>query len=160
MAAVARRIPLPADPVLAGRRHDYADAFEIELEPADVRTAEELARSCLEGAPAAVRGMIWQIHRHVLRFRLGPRSAADRVLGWAVTMSEPDVVCLAASGPLVDGRIVGRRTAAGRCRIITAVTYRHPAASAVMKAVAPVHRRTACLLLGRAVAATPTPSSS
>jgi hypothetical protein len=144
---------VPSEPLLATVRSDYADAFEIALEPADGRTAEEFARSCLEEVSAPLRTLIWRIHRHVLRFRLETQGAPGHVLGWTVARSEPDVVELTATGPLALGFIVGRRTGPDRCQIITAVRYEHAAAPVVMKAISPLHRRVARVLLEKAAAA-------
>ena len=152
-AAAARQIPVPQEPLLSEVRFDYADAFEIALDIADARTAEEFARSCLEEASAPLRAMIWRVHRHVLRFRLEAPRTPDHVLGWSIRLSQPDVVELTAVRPLLDGFIVGRRTRPDRCQIITAVHYKHAVAPIVMTAVGPIHRRVAPRLLGNAVAA-------
>ena len=152
----ARRLPVvPDEPLLGGRRYDYADAFEIDLSPADPRTAEQFARSALEESGWLVRTLVSVVHRRVLRLRLAPPSSPDHVLGWAIARSEPDVIQLEAASPLLGrGVIVGRRVEPGRSVIETFVFYaRRPASRVVWAVLAPAHRRVAPYLLERAAAA-------
>jgi hypothetical protein len=146
----ARRIAV-REPLVAGSRPDYADAFELRLRQPDDRTAEEWVRAGLEHAPAPVRWLIPVVHRRVLRLRLSPRADRDHVLGWRITTVAPDVVRLEASGSLADAVIVGRRVDPTRIRLTTALSYRQPArARGVWACVGPLHRRIAPLLLERA----------
>ena len=158
----ARRIPVPSDePLLDRTDYGYADAFEIEVHPDDTRSAEEFARASLEEAPAAVRWIIWNVHRHILRFRLGPPSSPEHVLGWRMALAEPEVVKLEASGPLGDAVIVGRRPTPTASRIVTCVFYNQPAAAPLIERfVSPLHRRIVRRLLERTVAAVPRATGS
>ena len=159
----ARRIALvPDEPLLGGRRYDYADAFEIELDPADPRTAEQFARCALEESGRAIRTLVSVAHRHVLRLRLAPPSSPDHVLGWHIATSEPDVLQLEATSPLLGhGVIVGRRVDRNRSVIETFVFYTRSRTSRVIWAVvSPVHRRIAPYLLERAAAAGVVPETT
>jgi len=83
---------------------------------------------------------------------LGSLSAADHALGWRIVASEPDVVRLAAAGPLLRGVIVARRRGTA-VTVSTFVTYEHPVATLVWRLVGPLHRRIAPYLLERAAEA-------
>lgn len=136
----------PASPQWAG----YQDVFETTLDPADRRTAEQLVRDGLEGAPAPVRRVVPLVHRWVLLLRLGSTRDPDRVLGWQVEESGPDRVVLRAGSPLADALLVGERDG-GRLRLTTRLRYLRPvAATVVWTAVGPLHRRIAPILLERA----------
>jgi hypothetical protein len=151
----ARRRPVVADePLIGSDRYDYADAFEVRLRSDDARSAVDVFRAGLEQAPRVMRGVVLIVHRVVLRLRLGPSSSADHVLGWQILASEPDVICLAAAGPLLRGVLVAR-VVPTRAVLTTFVFYQHPAARIVWATVCPLHRRVAPYLLRRAVGLTP-----
>src|SRR5919201_971712 len=106
MASRAQPVPVAADEhLIGGARYDYADAFEVRVEESDGRSAEELVRSALERASWQVRWTVWLTHRYVLRFRLGPRSSPDHVLGWKVATSEPEAFHLEAVSPFLRAAI-------------------------------------------------------
>jgi len=71
----ARRIPPPASQLDA--RADYADAFEVAISDGDLRTAEQAFRDGLGPEPGAIGRLVLWVHRHVLRFRLGPVVSSD-----------------------------------------------------------------------------------
>lgn len=78
-------------------RIDYEDAFLVATGPSADRTAEQWARTILEGAPAETRHALtrgWS----ALGLRLGSPESDQLVLGWQVRRSTPDVVLLGASG--------------------------------------------------------------
>jgi hypothetical protein len=150
---VVSRRAVREEPLLEGARHDYADTFVARLAEPDTRTAEEWARAGLEAAPGPVRRLILIAHRRVLRFRPATGSPAGTVLGWAVVVSEPDVVLLEASGPLMRGVIVGRRTEPTVAELSTFLCYSKPWVRVVWAVVAPVHRRVARYLMERAARA-------
>src|SRR5215213_6902820 len=121
----ARRCPIVAESPPTGKsRYDYADAFEVTLPEGDGRTAEQIVRAGLQHAPPALRSAIRTVHRHVLRFNLGPASSPDHLVGWGITTSEPDVFLMEASGPLIDGAIVARRSGERTARLTTFVVFR------------------------------------
>jgi hypothetical protein len=133
---------------------DYADAFEVSLSEPDMRTAEELFRAGIEGAPRWLRMVVLTAHRHVLRFQLAPLGTPDHVLGWKILTAEPEVIRLRATGPLLHGTLVARRIAPSGAVLETFVTYRRPVlARIIWTAVAPVHRAVAPYLLERAATA-------
>jgi hypothetical protein len=131
--------------------YDYADAFEIDLPAAEPRSPEQLFRAALDNADWLQR-WVPIVHRHMLRFRLGPRSSAEHILGWRIVSSDPDVIHLQASGPLIRGVIVGRRTKRSTAMFTTFVFYvRRVPARIVWAVAAPLHRRVAPYLLERGV---------
>jgi hypothetical protein len=152
----ARRVPVASDePLIGGDGYDYADAFEIRLAESDSRSAEEFTRCALEQAPWPVRWVVRNVHRHVLRFRLGPHSSPDHVLGWRIVTAEPDTICLEAVSPLFGrGVIVARRPEPTRAVVTTYVFFARPAQGrAIWRFVGPLHRRVAPSLLEHAAAA-------
>jgi hypothetical protein len=149
----ARRIVAPpADPLVAGERFDYVDAFEIDLAAADDRTPERFARDALERAPAAVRRIIWVAQRHILRFDLAAPDAPGHVLGMRVTASDAEIVRLETGSSITRAVLVGRRHGPDRFVLTTHLTHgRRRAARLLWAVVGPVHRRIARVLLERAV---------
>jgi hypothetical protein len=148
-----RRVFDVQDPALDGDSFDYADCFEVWAAAPEERTAESLARAALEDLPLAIRGLILAAHRFILRFRLGPPSSRDHVLGWRIVTSAPDLVVLEADGPLMRGIMVGRKAGSGVTVLRTFVFFRRPAAAFVWRVVGVLHRRIAPYLLRRAAAA-------
>jgi len=140
---IAKRTPPPASPP-AEPRADYADAFEVAIPDGDGRGAEQAFRDGLAAepgaAPSAVGRLVWRIHRHVLRFRLGPFASSDHAIGWRIVRSDHDEVVLTTDGPLMRGQLTLRRDGA-RAVLITRLFYHHKtAARAVRAAVGPLHR--------------------
>jgi hypothetical protein len=149
-APAAVRRPAPSMPIAGHDMHDYADRFEVPLSAGDDRTAEQVFRAGLEGAPSALRRIIVVAHRHVLRLRLGPASSPSHVLGWQIISNEPDTIQLEASGPLARGVLVAQRSPAPSAVLDTFVYYRRPNARLIWAFTAPVHRAIARYLLKRA----------
>jgi hypothetical protein len=146
-AARVRAVPV-AEPPPEGRRSDYADAFEVRVTEPDARTAEQWARCALEQARPLLRRTVLTAHRHLLRFRLGPLDSPDHVLGWTIVTSEPDVIRLEASSPVIRGVIIGRRSDPTTVVLTTFVRFERPAVARVVWAIAaPLHRRVARELL-------------
>jgi hypothetical protein len=109
---IVRQVPLPADAraISTLGKIDYEDAFRIDSGQAQDRTAEEWARAILDDAPPATRDKLsrgWA----ALGIRLGsadPRP--DRVLGWEIRRSTPDVTLLGARGRVgMSGELLFRR---------------------------------------------------
>jgi hypothetical protein len=144
-----RRSRVGPDPLIGRTDYDYADAFEIQLPTGDDRSPEQLFRATVDNASSVMR-WVPMVHRHVLQFRLGPRSSPDHIFGWRIVTSDPDVVHLEAAGPLMRGVIVGRRTASTAV-LTTFVFYVSRARARVVWAIiGPLHRRIAPNLLERA----------
>jgi hypothetical protein len=146
---VSRR-PAEAEALLDGVAYDYADSFEVRLEHPDTHSAEQWARAALEDSPSAMRRLIVVVHVHVLRFRLGPDSDADHILGWPIVTAEREVVRVETAGPLLRGTIILRRTSPTRAAVTTCLFYQRPAARLMWVAVGPLHRRVSSYLLRRA----------
>ena len=140
---------LVPEPLTAGDRPDYADAYRIRLAQPDPRSAEQWIRDALERS-TAVRWIVLVVHRHVLRFRLGPLDD-DHVIGWSILTSVHDEVRLQATSSLFRGEIHGRRDDPRTATITTSLHYGRPVLSRLIWAcVGPLHRRIAPFLLGRA----------
>ena len=142
----ARRVAPTPDP---GETPDYADAFEIHLDHDDSRTAEQWARSGLEGAPSVLRHVIRGVHRHVLRFDLGDPGSPEHVLGWRVAESQPDLVRLQTESSLMRAMILGQRIDGG-ILLQTRLFYRSGFAPTLWRVIGPIHRAVAPYLLERA----------
>jgi hypothetical protein len=141
-----RRQPVPSEPLVAGLP-SYADSFELRLSRPDEHSAEEWIRTGLE--QTQLRPVIVLIHRHVLRFRLGPQDDLH-ILGWRITNSSSDVLKLETGGPLMRAVIVARRSSPTSAMASTFVFYEHPLTVHVWRVVGPLHRRVAPYLLKRA----------
>lgn len=155
------QVAVAAEPLLGGRAYDEADSFEVSLDRPNGHTAEEWVRTALDDAPAGLRLFIRRVHRDLIRFRLGPQSDANHVLGWQIVTSTPDLLHLEADGPVARGTIVARRQSPTRATLTTFVAYRHPSARLMWPFIRPVHQRVARYLLHRAAATfTSTPLQS
>ena len=130
---------------------DYADVFEVPLPQGDSRTAEETFRDAVGRRPSAGGDVVSWIHRNVLRFRLGPYSSPDHIIGWTIARSDHDQLVLTARGPLMRGELTLRRQDGRRASLSTRVHYcRKPAARTVWAVVGPLHRAVAPRLMKRA----------
>jgi hypothetical protein len=138
------------EPPTGHSRYDYADAFEVALNAGDSRSAEQVVRDGLEHAPSRLQSVILIVHRRVLRLRLGPGSSPNHIVAWRIMESEPHMIRLEATGPLIAGALVARRIGSGTARLTTFVTYQRPLARIVWPMVAPLHRRVAPYLMERA----------
>lgn len=140
---------LAPDRCVGSVAYDYADAFEIGLPEAETRSPEQLFRAAVGNASWVMR-WVPVAHRHLLRFRLGPPSSPDHILGWRIVKSDADAVHLEAEGPLLRGVIVGRRAAPSTAVFTTFVFFvQRTPARAIWAITAPVHRRVAPYLMNR-----------
>lgn len=127
-------------------RIDYADAFVADT--TQEHTAEEWARTMLEGAPAATRAGLrsgWT--------SLGLKLDADgpNILGWRIRRSTPDQLLLEAPGWLgLSGELLFERRD-GALRFSTFVRLSHIAARKLWSAIEPAHVRIVKGLLEDAV---------
>jgi hypothetical protein len=127
---------------------DYADAFEVRIGEDDSRTAEQAFRDGLGVEPGAIGRLVLWIHRHLLRFRLGPFTSSDHVIGWKIVNSDPDEFVLTTDGSLMRGRLVLSRQPDSRAVLTTQLFYRHHATARMVWAViGPVHRALAPRLM-------------
>jgi hypothetical protein len=129
---------------------DYADVFEVPILDGDLRSAEQAFRDALGDQPGALGSLVLWIHRHVLRFRLGPYSSPEYVIGWPIMRSDHDEIVLATGGPLMRGQLTLRRQDGRRAILTTRLHYRHKiAARTVWAIVGPLHRAVAPRLMER-----------
>jgi hypothetical protein len=153
----ARRTEVAArDALLVGGHYDYADAFKIEILPSDTRNPHQAFRAALTRGPSHP-GLVPLVQKHVLRFRLGPSTSPDHLMGWRVVSSDAEAIHLEAVGPLMRGVIVGRRADPSTAVLTTFVVYvRRAQARIVWALVGPLHRRIAPHLLELAAPAATT----
>ncbi len=131
---------------------DYTDVFEVPMAQGDSRTAEQAFRDAVGNHPGSGGKLVVWIHRHVLRFRLGPYSSPQHIIGWPITRSDRDVLVLTTGGPLMRGELTLRRRD-GRVALTTRVQYAHKfAARAVWAVIGPLHRDVAPQLVKRIAA--------
>ncbi|MGH3966720.1 MAG: hypothetical protein ACRDTV_00990 [Mycobacterium sp.] len=120
---------------------DYADVFEIPILDGDLRTAEQAFRDALGGKLGPLGSVVRWVHHHVLRFRLGPYSSPEHIIGWAIVRSDRDEIVLATDGPLMRGQLTLQRRDGRRVVLTTRLHYRHKiAARMVWAVVGPLHR--------------------
>jgi hypothetical protein len=125
---------------------DYTDVFEAPIRGGDLRTAEEAFRDAVGSRPGPV---LW-IHRHVLRFRLGPYTSPTHVIGWTIVRSDHDEIVLAADGSLMRGELTLRRQDGRRAVLTTRLHYHHKnTARMVWALIGPLHRVIAPQLIER-----------
>jgi hypothetical protein len=132
-------------------RIDYGDAFVAGTGRAQERTAEQWARTVLEGAPSAVR--------HALRsgwlslgLKLGGTDSDAHILGWGIRESTADHVLLGADsrvGMPAELLVMRRKRSLLFC---TFVHLGNPAARAVWAGIEPVHVPIVRRVLERAAA--------
>jgi hypothetical protein len=138
LARQVRRVEA-TDPIAAARRYDYADAFEVRLPEPDPYSPETWVRAGLEAAPGAVKRIVG-----LLGVRRAPLSSADRVAGFRVLESGPDVIHLETSLPLMRVVLVGRRVEPTRRMLTTILHYERPVLARLVWAIVGLaHRRTA-----------------
>ena len=143
------QIPLPDD----ARTHstlpriDYEDAFAVTA-GAD-QSAAQWARAMIEDAPLRVRRRLW-LGWIALGLRLGPPWSSDRVLGWKVKRSDPDVVLLAADSWLGLRAELLFRSEPDGLLFATLLQQTNPAARTLWAAITPHHVRVVRSLLTHA----------
>ena len=147
----ARRVSVSTSEFLRGdEQPDYADAFEIHVPETDERTAEQFARCALEQAQWPVRWTIRIAHRFLLRFKAAGRSSPNRIFGFRILTSRPDVVHLEASSSVMRGVLVARRADPTRAVMETYVFYNSRKARVLWRIAGPIHRRVAPYLMEHA----------
>jgi hypothetical protein len=118
---------------------DYADAFLIDVGPAQERTPEQWARVILEDAPVTIRGAL-QSGWFALGLRRGSARSQGSVLGWEVLRSTPEYVLLAGGSCIgLSAELLLKRHEHGLL-YATLLQHKNPIAGALWAGVAPVHR--------------------
>lgn len=129
----------PHDPVAGEGRHDYADAYEVQLPQPDPHPPEAWVRAGLESTGGVVKRIVG-----LLGIRDTPAPSADRVGPFQVIESGPEIVHLETSLPLMRVVMVGRRVEPTRRVLTTFLYFRRPLlARLVWVFVGIGHRRTA-----------------
>jgi hypothetical protein len=100
-----------SDPIAAARPHDYADAFELQLEGPDRCSPEEWVRAGVEATPAWIK----RVAGH-----------ADGLGSARIAESDAEVVVLEDSDPLSDVVMIGRNVEPDRRVLTTVLRYRRP----------------------------------
>jgi len=130
-------------------RVDYEDTFLVRTGPPSGRTAEQWARTMLEGAPTTRRHMLtagWT----ALGLRLASTRSEASILGWTVRQRRPDVVLLGADGRLgLSGELLFERLGDDLLRFSTLVRLDHAGARHIWAAIEPRHVETVQDLLTR-----------
>lgn len=153
---VRRTLKRVAAAVLDGRAQtggtaaDYVDVFEVPIAAGDARAAEQFFRDALSGTPRALGKLVFWVHRHVLRLRLGPARSPQHLIGWTIVRSDPDELVLATGGPLLRGELTLRRHDDQRAVLTTRLHYRQKLCTrTVWVLVGPLHRILAPRLMRR-----------
>jgi len=136
-----RQVAVPAEARVLSTlsRVDYADAFLVDTDPGQDRTAEQWARLILHGAPIAVRTRLlagWSM----IGLKLG--GGFDRsVLGWELRANTADFVLLGADSRIgMPGELLFKPTR-GALLFCTFVQQDSYVARAVWTAIEPAHLR-------------------
>ena len=153
------RLPRPlrvraTSDAIDANRVDYSDAFAVPVGDSDGRSTEDWARASLEGAPIGLRWFIVAGWRFVLGLRIGPRQAADHVLGWQITCRLPAETVLELRSRFLKAHLVFHRDAE-RLVWSTFVEYDHRIAAVIWPPVSLLHRRIVPYTLRRAATRAP-----
>ena len=124
---------------LLSLRPDFACGYEIDVAPADDRSAEQWARAAWEGAPAPLRWFIVTGWRLVLRLRLGPRPSPDHILGWKILERRADETVCQLRSSFLNAYNTFRRVE-DRLVWSTFVIYDRPIAKVIWPPVSLLHR--------------------
>lgn len=138
VAHQVRRVGV-TDPIAAARRYDYADAFELRLPEPDPYSPEAWVRAGLESVPGVVDRIVG-----LLGYRTPTESSADNVEMFRIVRSDPEVVHLEASLPLLHVVMVGRNVEPTRRMLTSILTYERPVLARLVWAIFGLgHRRMA-----------------
>ncbi len=138
LAQQVRRVGV-TDRIATARRYDYADAFEVRLPEPDPYSPETWVRAGLEATPGVVERIVG-----LLGLRPAPMPSADRLSAFRIVKSDPEVIHLEASVPLMHVVVVGRKVEPTRRMFTTVLRYERPVLARLIWAiVGMVHRRTA-----------------
>jgi len=141
-AHLVRRVAVPAEARALSTlpRVDYADAFLVDTDPGQDRTAEHWPRLILQDAPKTVRARLL-VGWSMIGLKLG-RGGFDRsVLGWELRADTADFVLLGADSRIgMPGELLFKPTP-GALLFCTFVQQDNCIARAVWTAIEPVHVR-------------------
>ncbi len=130
----------------------YTDFFTAATTEAQNKTAEEWARLSLEGAPPALRLLVFVGQRFVLGLRVKLRRSPDRVIGWKIGASGDDYIRMETGSWLMTPHLI-LKVDEDRISVATLIRYDHPMAARIWPPVSLLHRRVGIALLGHALKA-------
>jgi hypothetical protein len=129
-------------------RPDYADLFIATTSGATEKSAEEWARTVLEGTPTGRSApRLWRL----LGLGLGPPSA-DSVQGWGIAARGEDWIRIEASSWCMTAHAV-LHVDEGHVSLALFVRYDRPIAALIWPAVSVMHRRAVPAMLRQALKA-------
>ena len=142
-------VPTSARALSSLTRIDYADTFLVDAGQLGDRTAEQLAREVLEGAPLAVRTQLlsgWSS----IGLKIGKGPSKPSVLGWQVRQSTADYVLLGADSRIgMPGELLFKKDG-GTLLFATFVQHGNIIARGVWAMVEPAHVRVVRNILDQA----------
>ena len=119
LSAQVRRVDVSED-VAAGRRYDYADAFEVQLPEPEQQPPRAWVLAGLNEAPVLVE----RVARWLGVDRDG--STAGGTGGWDVVESSADVIQMEQTVPLMHVVLVGRRVGNSGRRFTSLLYFTRP----------------------------------
>lgn len=126
---------------------DYVDLFVATTSKATDTSAEEWARSAMEGASPAGRFIAWRV---LCGLRLEPRPSPVYVAGWKIAERGDNWIRVKASSWFMSARIVFQ-VDEGRVSFATFIRYDRPIGALVWRPVSVIHRAIAPDFLRAAV---------
>jgi hypothetical protein len=147
-----RQVAVPPDvPALTTLAHvDYADAFLVQTEQAQARTAEQWVRAMFGTAPPGRRRALrggWT----ALGFKLGPAESDRFLLGWELRRTTPDHVLLAADSRIGMPAELYLQRREDALLFGTFVQHSNPIARVVWAVTEPRHRPVVRSVLEQAI---------
>ena len=144
-----RRVAV-TDPIAVAQRYDYADTFEVQLPKSDVYSPEVWVRGGLAATPAIVARIVG-----LLGLRPASAPAPDRLSVFRIVSSDPELIHLEASVPMLHVALLGRNSGPASRTLTTVLQYKRPLLARLAWAVIGIaHRRVALRLITSKVATT------
>jgi hypothetical protein len=118
---------------------DYVDLFTAPVRAGADASAEEWARTTMEGASPQGRFLAWQV---LCGLRLATATSPDHIAGWRIVERGESWIRLEAQGSFMSANIVFR-VDDGRVSFATFVRYERRVGALIWGTVSPVHRAVA-----------------
>jgi hypothetical protein len=147
-------VPMDARALSTLLRIDYADAFVVDTDAAQGRTAGQWARLILQDAPLTARTRLvagWAM----IGLKLRDDPSGRSVLGWQVRALSPEFVLLGADSRIGMPAELLFKPSGDALLMCTFVQQDNPVAHAVWAAIEPLHVRVVRDLLEQADARLP-----
>lgn len=130
------------EPIVLGRRYDYADEYEVHGPEVEPCPPEDWVAAGLDATPKWVGRVV-----KLLGVDASDASGGG-IGGWDIIESTPDVIHLEQSLPLIQVVFVGRNVEPTHRTLTTALTYDRPLIGRLVWSVIGIaHRRTARRLI-------------